>query len=101
VTEQADLAAAVRRVEAAALAIVLDPDAAASVASLTLPAAGEIVLVVGPEGGVSPTEADAFRDAGAVSAALGPTVLRGSTAGVVAAGIVLSQTDRWQGRATD
>jgi 16S rRNA (uracil1498-N3)-methyltransferase len=98
VTEQADLAAAVRRIEAAALAVVLDPDAAASVASLKLPAAGEIVLVVGPEGGVSPTEADAFRDAGAVSAALGPTVLRGSTAGIVAASIVLSQTGRWKGR---
>lgn len=101
VTEPADLAAAARRIEAAALAMVLDPDAAASVASLELPEVGEIVLVVGPEGGVSPTEADAFRDAGAVSAALGPTVLRGSTAGVVAASVVLSRTDRWRGRAVD
>jgi 16S rRNA (uracil1498-N3)-methyltransferase len=101
VTAQADLAAAVRRVEAAALAIVLDPDATASPASLELPAAGEIVLVVGPEGGISPTEADAFRGAGAVSAALGPTVLRASTAGVAAASVVLSQTDRWRGAGTD
>jgi 16S rRNA (uracil1498-N3)-methyltransferase len=101
VTEQADLGAAVRRVAAAALAIVLDPDATASVAGLELPGAGEIVLVVGPEGGVSPAEADAFRGAGAVSAALGPTVLRASTAGVAAASVVLSQTGRWCGRATD
>jgi 16S rRNA (uracil1498-N3)-methyltransferase len=101
VTAQADLAAAVRRVEAAALAIVLDPDATASPASLELPVAGEIVLVVGPEGGISPTETDALLGAGAVSAALGPTVLRASTAGVTAASVVLSQTDRWRGWATD
>jgi 16S rRNA (uracil1498-N3)-methyltransferase len=101
VTARADLAAAVRRIEAAALAIVLDPDADASLASLELPAAGEIVLVVGPEGGISPAEADAFRRAGAVSAALGPTVLRASTAGVAAVSVVLSRTARWRGSATD
>lgn len=95
VTEQADLAAATRRVAGASLAIVLDPDAAQPVTAIGLPATGEIVLVVGPEGGISPTEADAFRKAGAVPAGLGPTVLRASTAGVVAAGIVLSQTTRW------
>jgi 16S rRNA (uracil1498-N3)-methyltransferase len=101
VTEQADLPAAVRRIEAAALAIVLDPDADASLASTELPAVGEIVLVVGPEGGISSAEADAFRRAGTVSAALGPTVLRASTAGVAAASVVLSQTGRWRGRPTD
>ncbi len=100
VTAQADLGAAVRRVEAAGLAIVLDPDAATDLVSLTPPAAGEIVLVVGPEGGMTSAEADALRDAGAVPAALGPTVLRASTAGVAAASVLLSQTGRWQGRAT-
>jgi 16S rRNA (uracil1498-N3)-methyltransferase len=101
VTAQADLGTAVRRVEAAALAILLDPDATTSVASLAAPAAGEVVLVVGPEGGVTPAEADALRAASAVPAALGPTVLRASTAGAAAASVVLSQTGRWQGRATD
>jgi 16S rRNA (uracil1498-N3)-methyltransferase len=95
VTEQADLAAATRRVAAASLAIVLDPDAAEAVTAIKLPTAGEIVLIVGPEGGISPGEADAFRRAGAKPARLGPTVLRASTAGVVAAGILLSQTARW------
>ena len=95
VTEQADLAAATRRIAGASLAIVLDPDAAEPVTAMRLPSAGEIVLVVGPEGGISPAEADAFRKAGAVPARLGPTVLRASTAGVVAAGILLSQTTRW------
>jgi 16S rRNA (uracil1498-N3)-methyltransferase len=101
VIDQADLGAAVGRVQAAALAILLDPDAATGVASLAAPSAGDIVLVIGPEGGVAPAEADALRAAGAIPAALGPTVLRGSTAGVVAASVLLSQTGRWQGRATD
>ncbi|MGB6456278.1 MAG: 16S rRNA (uracil(1498)-N(3))-methyltransferase [Streptosporangiaceae bacterium] len=96
VTAQADLAAAVRRVEAAALAIVLDPDAAVGLASLEPPATGEIVLVIGPEGGISGTEADALQEAGALPAALGPTVLRASTAGVAAASVILSRTRRWR-----
>lgn len=95
VTEQADLAAATGRVAAAALAIVLDPDAGHPLTAVQLPAAGEIVLVVGPEGGISPAEAQAFLTAGAVPAMLGPTVLRASTAGVVAAAILLSSTTRW------
>ena len=80
---------------AAALAIVLDPDASESVTTIGLPADGEIVLVVGPEGGIAPAETDALLAAGAVAARLGPTVLRASTAGVVAAGILLSRTRRW------
>jgi 16S rRNA (uracil1498-N3)-methyltransferase len=94
VTGQADLVTATGRVAGASLAIVLDPDAADLVSAIKLPTEGEIVLVVGPEGGISPAEAEAFEAAGATPASLGPTVLRASTAGVVAAGIVLSQT-RW------
>jgi 16S rRNA (uracil1498-N3)-methyltransferase len=95
VAEQADLAAAVGLVSAAALAIVLDPAAPASAATIRLPAKGEIVLVVGPEGGLSPAETGAFLAAGGIPARLGPTVLRASTAGVVAAAVVLGQTSRW------
>lgn len=95
VTGQADLAAATRRVQDASLAIVLDPDAGTSVTDLRPPLAGEIVLVVGPEGGISPAEAAAFQSAGAVGGTLGPTVLRTSTAGAVAAGVLLSRTARW------
>jgi 16S rRNA (uracil1498-N3)-methyltransferase len=95
VTEQADLAAAVLRIKAAGLAVVLDPDASEAVSDLQAPERGEIVLVVGPEGGITPAEDRAMRAAGAVPAALGPTVLRASTAGVVAASIVLSKTARW------
>jgi 16S rRNA (uracil1498-N3)-methyltransferase len=95
VTEQADLAAAARRISAAALAIVLDPDAAEPLAAVPLPATGEIALVVGPEGGIAAAEYESFRAAGAITARLGPTVLRASSAGALATGLILSRTPRW------
>ena len=83
------------RVAAAACAIVLDPDADRALGALPLPGAGEILLVVGPEGGISPAETNALAAAGAVTAHLGPTVLRTSTAGAVAAAVLLSRPGRW------
>ncbi len=74
---------------------VLHEDGDARLSSISVPPSGDIVLVVGPEGGVSPQELDAFTDAGAEVVRLGPSVLRTSTAGAVAAGIVLSRTTRW------
>ena len=61
-----------------------------------LPAEGDVVLVVGPEGGVSPAELETFAAAGAVALRLGPTVLRTSTAGAVAATLVMARTDEWR-----
>ena len=59
------------------------------------PRAGEVVLVVGPEGGISQAELDAFVDAGAEPVVLGPTVLRTSTAG--SAGLaVICAASRWR-----
>jgi 16S rRNA (uracil1498-N3)-methyltransferase len=92
---QADLAAVVSRVSAAAAALLLDPEAPARLADVTIPAAGEIVLIVGPEGGIAPREQQALAAAGATGARLGPTVLRASSAGVVAAAIVLARSSRW------
>ncbi|MFI6933010.1 16S rRNA (uracil(1498)-N(3))-methyltransferase [Streptomyces sp. NPDC050287] len=60
-----------------------------------LPADGEIVLVVGPEGGVSPEELAFFQEAGAKAYRLGRTVLRTSTAGTAATALVLGRTGRW------
>lgn len=54
-----------------------------------------VVLVVGPEGGLSPDEVAAFTAAGARAVRLGPTVLRASSAAVVALGVVLSRVGRW------
>jgi 16S rRNA (uracil1498-N3)-methyltransferase len=56
----------------------------------------EIVLIVGPEGGVSEEELAAFADAGAAAYRLGPSVLRTSTAGTVAAAVLLANSGRWE-----
>jgi 16S rRNA (uracil1498-N3)-methyltransferase len=79
----------------AAYAIVLEADAPAKLHELPLPESGEILLLVGPEGGISPAERDSLRESGAVEARLGPTVLRTSTAGAAAAAILLSRVGRW------
>lgn len=74
---------------------VLHEEGAAALAVAELPAAGPLVLVVGPEGGVSPDELAAFAAAGAGAYRLGPTVLRTSTAGVAATALLLTRTHRW------
>jgi 16S rRNA (uracil1498-N3)-methyltransferase len=66
-----------------------------ALATAELPAEGEIVLVVGPEGGVSPEELALFREAGAKAYVLGRSVLRTSTAGTAAAALLLGRTGRW------
>lgn len=100
VPEVADLASTAEvaaRVGSAAAAWLLDESATAAVADLPVPVAGDLVLVVGPEGGVTADERAALVAAGATPVRLGPTVLRTSTAGVVAAAVALSRTDRWRG----
>ncbi|MFI6847460.1 16S rRNA (uracil(1498)-N(3))-methyltransferase [Kitasatospora sp. NBC_00085] len=79
----------------AALAAVLHEEGAEPLAGAALPAGGDIVLVVGPEGGVSPDELAAFAEAGARPYRLGPSVLRTSTAGVAAGALLLGRTGRW------
>lgn len=64
-------------------------------ATAGLPAEGGIVLVVGPEGGVSPQELAAFAEAGARPYRLGRSVLRTSTAGTAATALLLGRTGRW------
>lgn len=56
---------------------------------------GDVVLVVGPEGGIAPEEMAAFRSAGAVAVRLGFTVLRTSTAGAAGAAVISARTGRW------
>jgi 16S rRNA (uracil1498-N3)-methyltransferase len=87
---------AVRRLAAADLAVVLSEDATEPLRGRTVPVGtGEVVLVVGPEGGISDAERAAFAAAGAASCLLGPTVLRASTAGAAAAAVLLAATGRW------
>ena len=79
------------------LGLLLDPAAGVQLAAAALPPAGDVVLIVGPEGGVSPAETGALTGAGALPVRLGPTVLRGSTAGAIAGALVLSRRGRWDG----
>ncbi|GAB7006190.1 16S rRNA (uracil(1498)-N(3))-methyltransferase [Nocardioides sp. AN3] len=85
----------VGRVAAAPLAVVLHEEASTPLAAVSLPAEGEVVVVVGPEGGLSPEEVDAFESAGAVTVRLGAEVLRTSTAGLAAVSALLARTSRW------
>jgi 16S rRNA (uracil1498-N3)-methyltransferase len=56
--------------------------------------AQDIAVAVGPEGGWTDAEIDAFTSAGAVTVGLGPTVLRTEHAAAVLAGIVLAASGR-------
>jgi 16S rRNA (uracil1498-N3)-methyltransferase len=84
-----------RRVTSASLAVLLDPAGPVPLSEAELPSSGDIMLIVGPEGGVTPAEAADLTGAGAVTARLGPAVLRASSAGLVAATIVASRSGRW------
>ncbi|MBX6391059.1 MAG: RNA methyltransferase, partial [Frankia sp.] len=110
VGELASTAEVCARLAAAGLAVVLHEAAdepltgaarrraaelAATAGSADGSAPAEIVLVVGPEGGITDEELARFRSAGATVARLGPTVLRTSTAGVAAAAVLLADTGRW------
>jgi 16S rRNA (uracil1498-N3)-methyltransferase len=95
VTEPADTAAAAERVTGAALAVILHEEAERPLSRVDIPATGDIVVVVGPEGGLTDDELAAFEAAGGTPVLLGPTVLRTSTAGVAAAAVLLSRTGRW------
>jgi 16S rRNA (uracil1498-N3)-methyltransferase len=94
VSEPASTAGLAEQVAQATLAVLLDPQAT-GLADLELPGDGDIMLIVGPEGGVSQTEFAELTAAGAVPARLGPSVLRGSTAGALASALVLSRCGRW------
>ena len=84
-----------QRVSSSALTLVLHESATDRLADVSLPADGDVLLVVGPEGGISPEELDTLRSSGARIVRLGPTVLRASTAAAVALGAIGVLTSRW------
>ena len=79
----------------AAQAVVLHEDAETPLAGLEVAASGDVVLVIGPEGSITPQELAAFEAAGARAYKMGPTVLRTSTAGTAAATVVMAKSGRW------
>ena len=95
VTEPVRTADVAQVITKAACAIVLEPGAAQSLGGLRPPESGDLVVIVGPEGGITDEENAVFRTAGATPRSLGPTVLRTSTAGAVAAAVLLSRSRRW------
>ncbi|MGN7191474.1 16S rRNA (uracil(1498)-N(3))-methyltransferase [Curtobacterium sp. MCBA15_004] len=76
--------------------LVLDPVGAERLSAWAPPAdVDEIVLVVGPEGGIDGSEFDRLEGAGAVRVRLGDTVLRTSTAGPAALAVLQTRLGRW------
>jgi 16S rRNA (uracil1498-N3)-methyltransferase len=80
---------------AAAAGVVLHEEASTPLSTVDLPAAGDVVVVVGPEGGITDDELAAFTRAGGSPARLGTTVLRTSTAGVAALAALSVRLHRW------
>lgn len=74
--------------------LVLDPGAAVRLSTIE-DDGRDLVLVVGPEGGISEDELDRLRAAGAEPVRLGDTVLRTSTAGPAAIAVLSSRLGRW------
>lgn len=82
----ASTADVVRAVEEADIALILHEDADLHIAEVELPAQGTGLVIVGPEGGISPEELDRFIAAGAIPVLISDGVLRTSTAAAVALG---------------
>jgi 16S rRNA (uracil1498-N3)-methyltransferase len=74
--------------------LVLEPTAELALSALE-PDGRDIVLVVGPEGGIAPNELTALDAAGATLVRLGDTVLRTSTAGPAAIAVLNAKLGRW------
>jgi 16S rRNA (uracil1498-N3)-methyltransferase len=85
--------------------VVLDPLADISITELDLPVPRfaaipdgpprSVVLIVGPEGGISPAEFELLYAAGAVGVRLGDGILRTSTAGPAAIAVLSAKLGRW------
>jgi 16S rRNA (uracil1498-N3)-methyltransferase len=93
VAELASTRAVAGLIGAAAGALVLHETAEAPLALVPLPGSGDLVLVVGPEGGLDDAELSAF--AAATPVRLGTPVLRTSTAGAAALAALSLRTGRW------
>jgi 16S rRNA (uracil1498-N3)-methyltransferase len=79
---------------ATARVLVLEPSAQARL-SQVVPDGRDLVLVVGPEGGIAPEELRLLAEAGAEAVALGDSVLRTSTAGPAAIAVLSARLGRW------
>jgi len=74
--------------------LLLEPSATTSLRGIR-PDGRDLVLVVGPEGGIDPGELERLEDAGAERVRLGSSVLRTSTAGPAAIAVLSATLGRW------
>lgn len=95
ITPVADQAAVAALIQAAPLALMLHEDATGKITDQSVAQVDSVVLIIGPEGGISPAELDAFTTAGAHPVRLGLEVLRTASAGMVALAALGAVTDRW------
>jgi 16S rRNA (uracil1498-N3)-methyltransferase len=95
ISEPQPTAVVAERIAAAGGGLVLDRDATVPLRAAPVPTGGDLIVVVGPEGGIIAEELAAFAAAGARPVRLGPTVLRTSTAGAAALAALSVQTGRW------
>ncbi|GAA2754390.1 16S rRNA (uracil(1498)-N(3))-methyltransferase [Amnibacterium kyonggiense] len=75
--------------------LLLEPTADARLLDVGPPDGRDLVLVVGPEGGIAPEERARLEAAGATAVRLGPLVLRTSTAGPAALAALAARLDLW------
>ncbi|GEK78670.1 16S rRNA (uracil(1498)-N(3))-methyltransferase [Agrococcus baldri] len=73
--------------------LVLEPTASVSIAQA--PIERDVLLVVGPEGGIDPGELEALEAAGAIAVRMGDHVLRTSTAGLAGLAALSLRLGRW------
>lgn len=90
-----ELAADVTHRVAVAPTLMLHEAAREPLVSVELPASGELIVVVGPEGGITDDELARFAAAGARSVRLGSPVLRAATAGTAALAALSVRLGRW------
>lgn len=75
------------------LVYVLHEDATDSIKDVELE--GDVLLIIGPEGGIGEEELSLLQEAGAHAIKLGPEVLRTASAGMVALAAIGVRTARW------
>ena len=95
VTGLASTANVTARLAGAATPVVLHEAASEALVGLSVAETGDVVVVVGPEGGLTGEELAEFAAAGAGVYRLGDTVLRTSTAGTAALAVLMART-RWR-----
>lgn len=96
VTDPASTEEVVALLAGASVRVVLHEAASGPLADVPVPGRGQIVVVVGPEGGITDEELAAFGSVGAEPLRMGSSVLRSSTAGVAAVAALLARTPRWR-----